>query len=48
MNVRADDSMLSRGTTFIVTLLFVTTVFVPLTQAADEIAGRNVTHTQKV
>lgn len=37
-----------RWATIIVTLLAMTVVLVPLTQAADEIAGRTVYHTQKV
>lgn len=48
MHTRAKETTMRRWTTIIVTLLFMTVVFVPMTQAADEVAGRVVYHTQKV
>ena len=39
---------MKRWAVIIVTFLSLTIVFVPMTQAADEVAGRVVYHTQKV
>jgi len=47
MHTRTKETTMRRWTTIIVTLLSMTVVLVPMTQAADEVAGRNVGHTQK-
>jgi len=48
MHARGKKTTMRRWTTIIVTLLSMTVVLVPPTQASDEIAGRIVSHTQKV
>lgn len=48
MNKRAEKPTLKLRTTLTATWLILTVVLVPLAPAADEVAGRNVGHTQKV
>lgn len=47
MHTRTKQTTMRRWTTIIVTLLSMTVVLVPMTQAADEVAGRAVSHTIK-
>jgi hypothetical protein len=48
MHARAKETTMRRWTAIIVMLLSVTVVLAPMTQAADEVEGRVVYHTQKV
>ena len=48
MLTQVKRAKMTRWAVIVGTLLFMTIFLVPITQAADEVAGRNTSHTQKV